>query len=281
MKTTLVAALLICFANLISSSANAARGGDGSAVGNGGGFPETQAVYFHQRLGLILAACLTPENLCQLESEDQASLSKVVKFQDREAREVSLVFSKDLPAGVVLQTARSWGAEILISKSAFYHDDGSPKDSGEIAAVILASRWLHANPASSDVEIVSKSRAMMQTLKYQVHSVTAESSSTTQILHDQVFSFNGVTHRALFIEDDFATFNISDLIESLLPCGKLADTTLSNVRGVLFPGVTQFVGHLNLKCSQTSYLLQVEIPTDRDGRLNSKEVKLHVRADFR
>ena len=84
-------------------------------------------------------------------------------------------------------------------------------------------------------------------------------------IHNYNFQLNTQSSQAVFIEDEKNSYDVSPLIQQVLPCGDFGSWTFSNWRGESGSSNAIFIADAHNGCSPGHrYLLSVSVVFDRD-----------------
>jgi hypothetical protein len=243
-------------------------------VGNGGGLSEMQAIYFNEKLDSFLNLCIKSSNPCSLNSSRQNSLSMVLKNHKLDVAKIKLHFSSDLISA--FETERNPGSDITFNSKKLYKSEGVPADSSYIVGLVLAARWTQYETDESLSTLIQQSIALMSKMSIQKQSEQLYPADYLFALHDYDFVINQNKQKAIFIEDDKMTYDLTSLIEAQIPCGLISDWEFENwqSRGnssaVVFYSQGKATG--SAQCtSDKVFVMSILIPLKNNGASFSSE----------
>lgn len=249
-------------------------------VGNGGGFAEMQAVYFHQELGRIIGVCAASNDPCRLGASVASDFAALVRAHEQEVKSVKISFSPVLAGDLIFATERRLGAEIQFSNTHLYEADGAEKSAQDVLALVLAARWSHVNALMPIEDLVRISQTFARMVRIDSKSSRIATSHDKLALHDITLSLKSGSRHALFLEDERMTRDLSLMLEKELPCGTLNDWTVQNLQGSEYPGQFIFKARMQSTCSEDPYFLQIQGVAPTTGEVDLEQLKIFLKPGF-
>ena len=239
---------------------------------NGGGLAEMKAISIHMHLKEWMAPCLQNPMACGIQDANSFAITyRAIEMSTPER----LVIDPFLATPYL--TEKRPGARVMLSSKILYREDGLPKASPEIAALLIEA----ISSQVSDHPILS--------LKLEAQRATAGfSEQTVRISFSDQYKFEvssmSIHHQQkqnhfLYLEDAEKTLNLGDRLPSFGVCNKdESSTQIQNWRVNKENYVTSLAADIATTCGGfTSYqALIVELRLDSRGVIDASSIQLRL-----
>lgn len=197
-------------------------------VGNGGGLTEMKFIYLFQNVHFYLKPCMTVANPCGLDESTSLMFSTLLQKLSENPSPFQIEFASKMSGDIAFVQVQD---HLTVNRSFLYQEDGRFETMPNLIAFTVAVRLAAHNVLPFNSSTLKKLQNIYSFARTKEKIFRAQNSSVfLQLisLSTEFAEFKNIIH---LLEDKKETYDLSEDIQSALPCGDLLDWNFSNWTG--------------------------------------------------